>query len=105
MNACKTIFVLLMLALAGVMASKPAAAQADYQFTVIDGPGSFGTNVYGISNNGLVSGTYLDAAGFNHGFVICNFKAIVMVTGNICYHRSNMVIQRVTDQRCRKARW
>jgi hypothetical protein len=71
MNDCKMIFVLLALALPGAIASKPAAAQTDYQFTVIDGPGSFGTNVYGISNNGLVSGTYLDAAGYYHGFVMC----------------------------------
>jgi hypothetical protein len=65
------IFVLLMLTLPGLIPSKPAAAQANYQFTVIDGPGSFGTNVYGISNNGLVSGTYLDVNGFYHGFIIC----------------------------------
>jgi probable HAF family extracellular repeat protein len=75
MNASKMIFVLLILALPGLIASKPAAAQADYQFTVIDARGSSVTNVYGISNNGLVSGTYLDAKGFNHGFIICNFQS------------------------------
>ncbi len=69
MNACKIALGLMMLTLLSIITSQPIAAQANYQFTQIDVPGSYGTDVYGISNNGLVSGFYLDAAGFDHGFV------------------------------------
>ncbi len=69
MNARKIVMGLMMLTLLSMIASRPTAAQADYQFTFFDGPGAFGTFAYGITNQGLVSGYYLDAAGFQHGFL------------------------------------
>jgi uncharacterized membrane protein len=48
----------------------PAEARAaDYRFITIDVPGSADTEIYGINNNGLVSGLTYDENGTAHGLI------------------------------------
>jgi len=61
---------LAIIAIAAVMASSQAAAQARaLTFTTIDFPGSVLSNAQGINANGEIVGFYTDAAGRNHGFL------------------------------------
>ncbi len=50
------------------LANPPAANAGTYSFVTIDVPGAFGTDVYGINDNGLVSGL-----GFNSSFQSTGF--------------------------------
>lgn len=38
-------------------------------YTTVDIPGATGTEIYGINNNGVLSGTYFDASGGTHAFI------------------------------------
>lgn len=57
---------LLCLALAGRFAATASAAD----LTIVTVPGAIETMVYGLNNHGDVAGTYKDAAGRQHGFVV-----------------------------------
>lgn len=45
------------------------AAHAGYKFTRIDALGSNDTEVYGVTNDGLITGLTYDANGTAHGFI------------------------------------
>jgi hypothetical protein len=58
-------------AAAALLVATPAAADAQgppYTYQTIRYPGSAQTQLYGISNSGLIIGTYTDAAGVTYGF-------------------------------------
>ena len=52
-----------------VSGTLPPATQTYYQFTTIGIPGSTEVWANGINDHGLVSGSFYDAAGKNHGFL------------------------------------
>jgi hypothetical protein len=51
------------------LAGPPAAQAGDYTFVTIDVPGAFGTDVYGVNNNGLVSGLSFNSSFQSTGFL------------------------------------
>ncbi len=57
-------------ALIGVLGlASPPAATGGYHFVTIDVAGASGTEVYGINDNGLVSGLSFDSSGLSTGFL------------------------------------
>jgi len=69
MNTCKTFLGLIILTLTSLIAISPVFAQTHYTFTEVDGPGSYGTYLYGIRSKGLFSGLYEDTSGYSHGLL------------------------------------
>jgi probable HAF family extracellular repeat protein len=68
MRCTKAVFVTLCLAL-----SLEARVQADYVYTTLSAPGSFGTWAYGINDQGDIVGSYNTTAGGGlYGFVLSN---------------------------------
>jgi hypothetical protein len=57
------------LALVGLWLLVPAPVSAGWHFTTIDGPVVKDTEVYGVTNDGLVTGVTVDASGQLHGFL------------------------------------
>lgn len=53
-----------------VLAARFAATASAADLTIVTIPGSLETMIYGLNNNGDVAGTYKDATGKQHGFVV-----------------------------------
>ncbi len=72
----RRLVMLLMGAVLGSLASSPA--RAGWEFTAINVDGSADVEVYGYTNNGLITGLTYDSAGKGHGFFLKNGKMTIV---------------------------
>src|SRR3954469_19273684 len=56
--------------LADPVSARFVASGPAFSFTTIDVPGATATTAWGINARGDVAGSYVDAGGFSHGFLL-----------------------------------